>query len=478
MEGTADSPRSASAAVAGELPGADTLAEEVTPDAGGASSSRAVKNVLSGSLLLQALAMVSGVELARGLGLTGRGDLAAAMLWPTMIGGIAVLGLEESLTFHVAGARDRRRAGQLLGSGLVLAAMQALLFTIVALVVVPIALHRHSTGTITSALIFSGFVSINIFNLTLNGVLNGLHQYTAYNAVRVSIGVTIVLAQTVLLAVGAFRVEVIVIAMMGCYVVCLLFDIALATRARPGPLSVDRRAMREIFLYGAKSHTSNTSSYLNQRLDQLVISIFLTSRQLGVYVVAVTFSLFTSLLGASVMVAALPNIARLEDPAEQAALARRFVSLTLIAAILSSLPIIILAPWIIELFFGHAFAVGANITRVTAVATIAFAVSRVMEGVLRGIARPLTAGMAEFVALGATVAGLALLLPALGLIGAAWATLLAYSVSSMWMAMRIRTFIGLPMRTLLIPDREAVVLVRNGLATFCGRITRRISFRR
>ncbi len=71
--------------------------------------------------------------------------------------------------------------------------------------------------------------------------------------------------------------------------------------------------MRTIFLYGAKSHTSNTSSYLNQRLDQLVISVFLTTRQLGIYVVAVTFTLFTSLLGASVMVAALPNIAKLED---------------------------------------------------------------------------------------------------------------------------------------------------------------------
>ncbi len=38
-----------------------------------------------------------------------------------------------------------------------------------------------------------------MFNLTLNGALNGLHRYTYYNAVRVSIGVAIVVAQTVLL---------------------------------------------------------------------------------------------------------------------------------------------------------------------------------------------------------------------------------------------------------------------------------------
>jgi O-antigen/teichoic acid export membrane protein len=407
--------------------------------------------------------MVSGVELARGLGLSGRGDLAAAMLWPSMIGGLAVLGLEESMTYHIASARDRRDAGRLLGSALALCCIQAIIFTALAVVVIPIALHRHSSTTVDSGLIFSGFISINMVGLALNGTLNGLHRYTAYNAARVSIGVAIVLAQSILLIVGAFRVEVIITAMMGCYVLTLLFDCGLTYRARPGRLSVDREAMRSIFLYGVKSHASNTSSFLNQRLDQLVISVFLTSRQLGTYVVAVTFTLFTSLLGASVMVAALPNIARLEDPGERAVMARRFVSFTLIAAIVASVPVIVLAPLLIKLFFGNAFAVGANITRVTAVASISFAVTRAMEGVLRGVGRPLTAGIAEFVALGATVVGLAALLPAFGLIGAAWATLLAYTVSGAWMAWRIRRFIDLPIRQLVVPDREGIELLRERL---------------
>jgi O-antigen/teichoic acid export membrane protein len=438
-----------------------------------ASSGRAVKSVLTGSLLLQALAMISGVELARGLGLTGRGDLAAAILWPTMIGSIGVLGLEESVTFHVASARDRGDVGRLLGSALTMCAIQAAVFTVIALAVIPLALHKHTSTTIDSGLIFSGYVSINMFNLTLNGVLNGLHRYTYYNAVRVSIGVAIVVAQTILLVIGAFRVELIVTAMMGCYVLCLLFDFTLTFRARPGRLSVDRKAMRSIFLYGIKSHTSNTSSYLNQRLDQLVISIFLTARELGIYVVAVTFTLFTSLLGASVMVAALPNIARLETTAEKAALGRRFVSLTLLASIVASLPIIVLAPWLIKLFFGHAFAVGANITRVTAIASISFATTRVLEGVLRGLGRPLTAGTAEFVALGGTFAGLAALLPTLGLIGAAWATLVSYSISGLWMAWRIRVITGMPIRKLFVPDREALVMLRNGVRAVVARTTSR-----
>ena len=100
-----------------------------------------------------------------------------------------------------------------------------------------------------------------------------------------------------------------------------------------------------------------------------------------------------------------------------------------------------------------------------------------MEGVLRGIGRPLTAGIAEFVALGATVAGLGALLPTLGLIGAAWATLLAYSVSGIWMAWRIRSFIGLPIRQLLTPDREGVELVRDRLRDLRGQLVQRVLLR-
>jgi Na+-driven multidrug efflux pump len=137
------------------------------------------------------------------------------------------------------------------------------------------------------------------------------------------------------------------------------------------------------------------------------------------------------------------------------------VSFTLIAAGLVSIPIVVFAPLLIKLFFGSAYAVGANITRVTAIASVSFAVTRSLEAVLRGVGQPLAAGMAEFVALGATAVFLAALLPTLGLIGAAWASLIAYTVSGAWMAWRIRSLIGLPIRQLLTPDREGLEEARD-----------------
>lgn len=436
----------------------ETLVDGATEvrSSGRASAGRAVKLNLRTMVGLQLLNLISGLELARGLGVMRRGELAAAILWPTVIGAVGAFGIQESITYHVA--RERDNAGRLLGSGLALWGIQSILFTAITVGAIPIALQHHGNATIVSGLIYAAYVSLSILGLLLIGTLNGLHRYGSYNVSLLSIGVAIVGCQTVLLAVGAFSVRVIVIAMIGSYVACMIFGAWLIHRARPGRLHVDGATMRRLFGYGIRSNTSTTSSFLNQRLDQLVISAFLSASQLGLYVVAVTFTMVAPMIGGAIAVAALPNIASMDQPVERNKLARRLVGLTLIASTLVSLPIIVFAPLLIKLFFGTAFVPGANITRVTAVASISFATTRSLEAVLRGIGRPLAAGVAEFVALGATVVGLSTLLPLFGLIGAAWASLLAYSVSGVWMAVRISSLIDLPVLSLLTVDHEGLVL--------------------
>ena len=100
---------------------------------------------------------------------------------------------------------------------------------------------------------------------------------------------------------------------------------------------------------------------------------------------------------------------------------------------------------------------------------MSFATTRSLEAVLRGVGRPLAAGMAEFVALGATAVFLAALLPTLGLIGAAYASLIAYTTSGVWMAWRIKKLIGLKMYELVIPDREGLAVARQRFAGFAKR---------
>jgi O-antigen/teichoic acid export membrane protein len=65
------------------------------------------------------------------------------------------------------------------------------------------------------------------------------------------------------------------------------------------------------------------------------------------------------------------------------------------------------------------------------VASIALGTGRVLEAVLKGLNRPLHAGLAEGAGLIVTAVGLGALLPTLGLMGAAITSLVAYSVTAL-----------------------------------------------
>jgi len=46
--------------------------------------------------------VLTGILLARTLGPRGRGELAAAILWPTLIMTLGTLGMTEAITYHTA----------------------------------------------------------------------------------------------------------------------------------------------------------------------------------------------------------------------------------------------------------------------------------------------------------------------------------------------------------------------------------------
>ena len=120
-------------------------------------------------------------------------------------------------------------------------------------------------------------------------------------------------------------------------------------------------------------------------------------------------------------------------------------------SVAATLPLLIFTPMLLGLFFGESFRTVANVARVLLVAAVFLSVNRSLEASLQGSARPLDAGIAEFIALGATVAGLAVLLPALGLLGAALTSLMAYGVSTAWMTRRLATALESPLIDLVAP---------------------------
>src|SRR3954447_6581577 len=80
----------------------------------GAFAAESFLNLVAGTagvnIAVSALGSLGGLILARSLGPSGRGDLAIIIVWPTLIGNCAMVGLPQATCYWIAKRPEDRRA--------------------------------------------------------------------------------------------------------------------------------------------------------------------------------------------------------------------------------------------------------------------------------------------------------------------------------------------------------------------------------
>jgi O-antigen/teichoic acid export membrane protein len=425
---------------------------------------------LGASGLILLLNIATGVLLARAFDPSARGGLAAAILWPSIIAIVGQLGLSDAVTFHVA--RRSAPTGVLIGSGLVIAVVRSVLLVAVAAALLPLVLGHYGNVVLNAGFLYLVFIPTQACSSVLLGTINGEKRYRLVALIRVLVNALSTLPLLFLFLANELTIERAIVAYLFAQAVNLATLVG-ATPIRVPQLRVRRSVVKQLLIYGVKAHVGTVSTQFNLRADQLVISIVLPARELGLYVVAVTITSLTALIGSTVGYVAIPSIAGETDATATRIAARRFISLTVILSLATAVPLILLAPVVVEFFFGSKYAAVAAVVRVLLVAAVAYSTARALEGVLRAVNRPWDASLGEIVALTATVAGLAALLPLFGLMGAAVASLAAYATSTAWMTWRLAPALDVsPGWLLLDGPRDALHVldgVRRRLARASGR---------
>jgi O-antigen/teichoic acid export membrane protein len=389
---------------------------------------------------IQGLNVLTGVLLARNLGPSGRGELAAILLWPGLFVTVGSLGVDDSIAYHTARRTAPVRA--IVGTAATLWAVQSAVVVAVGAALVPLVLGHYGSHATYLALLYLASTPLLLVVAYVMSLLRGLQRFGAFQVLRLSQVVVTAAGLVVFAGLASLSVGGAVAVYVGSYTVVGAAALVLLRRAHAQRPTFDRGLARALFGFAVRSHTSNVSSLFNERLDQLMISVFLAPVQLGLYVVAVTITSLTSLVGQSVSMVALPLVAAEQPGPARAAMVRRYVRLTIFGATALTVPVIALTPQVIDVFFGDAFAPAVVVTRVLLLAAVVLTTTRLVQSMLKAAGRPLDAGVSEFVALVATVAALAVLLPWLGILGAGIASLLAYSVSAVWTFSRASSALG------------------------------------
>jgi O-antigen/teichoic acid export membrane protein len=415
---------------------------------------RQVGGTLAASFGIQGVNVLTGVLLARSLGVEDRGTLAILLLWPFLLSSVATFGVPDAVAY--ANARALAPSRVVFGTALAIGAAESVIVAATSIVVLSL-VAPDVTGPTVAVVV--AVVPLYIGAGFATAALQANRRLRAFNVTRLSVPFAMALLLLAFAATATLTVTTAVVAYFITYVVAATVGVSLALRGT-GRLAVDRRIARTLVGYGARSHVSFVATTLNERLDQLLISIFLSATSLGLYVVAATLTAGTAVIGASVALVALPRIARVADDRDRALrMCRRLALGTLALSVVATIPVAALAPWLLATLFGDGFAAGSSACRILLAAAVFLAFSRVLGSMLKALGKPLRAGEGDAAGLAVTIVALAVLLPLAGIVGAAIASLLAYAVACVAMAHRLSGALGCPMRELFFASRSKLISV-------------------
>jgi len=423
-------------------------------------------STLLAQIVVLGLGTFTGIAAARLLGPQGRGELAALILWPSVLVMLFSLGINQAIVFHTGqnhqGISEVGTAAALIGLA------QSLAVVLVGLLVIPLALHRYSPEVRHWAVIFLFSAPFLMFSGYPANLLQGKLDFRSFNAIRTiaplcyALGLAILLVTRVapgfspaplssavlkggatfpqvLPAVVSFQILGYVLALAGgCWI--LWRKVALR-------FSLQKQVVKSLLSFGWKTQVASVTSYINQRVDQLLLSLLVSPRELGLYVVAVTVSLALGFLpqaSAIVTLAAGSNLPRADA---RAVIAHSFRT-SLVWLVAGCTALFVVAPGLITLVFGPGFAASGLACRILLPGSIALGLNQVLYEGARSMNDPALPSYSEGVAAVLTCVGLYLLLPRFGFLGAAIASTAAYTSSLAFTLALYRWRLRFPVREL------------------------------
>ncbi len=366
--------------------------------------------------------MLTGVMVARLLGPEGRGELAAAVIWPTAIVGIVGFGQAQSVTYFAG--KMRENAGQIMGSALAIGLLQGFLGCVVGWLIIPVVLATQNSSVIDMSrwcllVMLAGMgMSYSLF------VLQGTSRFLAWNVVRFA-GPTTYL--TVIVIYWLYNVQqpmAVIWAILATSSFQALLGLLWVVRTETVRFASD--LIKPLMQYGGRSWLSSIPIMMNARLDQLVMSVFIAPAQLGYYAIAVVWAGITLPVSSAIANTAFAHVAGATTDRDGHATAIRAFRYGLFANLIAAGALCIGTPLLLPMLFGSQFMTSVVPAMLLVAASVFSGMNYIISDSLRGMNRPIAPAIAEGLGLLMTGLCLAILLPILGIVGAALASLLSY----------------------------------------------------
>lgn len=385
---------------------------------------RAAISTVGVGVLTQAVLVVSGVLVARMLGVADRGQFALLALIPSILMQLGAVGLPVAATYEIAKAPA---AARLVAQRLVRPfAVQSIALTALHGLILVFLLHGQPERVVIAGLMTLPLVPAQLASQYGLAVLQGLHRYKPFNVVRLLPNLVYSLLLAACFVVGLEDIRLVMLIWLVGYSAAGVLGPVLARRALPSTSVADAPTSAHMFRFGARAFLGSVSPLDAFKVDQALVGLLLSPVALGYYVVGVAFTNLPRFVAQSAGMVAYPHIAHTAD----ASTARRqvwlYFGLTTAACAALCAALAASVSWIIPPVFGREFAGAIEISRLLLLGVFFVCARRILSDCSRGAGYPQHGTLAEIVAWITLAPAVLLLLPG----GDARGVALAVAISS------------------------------------------------
>ena len=196
--------------------------------------------IVQGGLL--GLGAFTGVVAARLLGPQGRGELAALILWPSVLVMLASLGINQAIVFYTG--KQRYSFSEIWTASTLIGFIQSLCVVLVGLLVVPLALHGYSAGVRQMALAFLFATPFLMMSGYPGNLLQGRLDLTSFNVIRTTPHLVYALGLAVLLVLRRADLQDVVFCQILGYVLAVAGGYSILLRKEKLRFSVSSSALK------------------------------------------------------------------------------------------------------------------------------------------------------------------------------------------------------------------------------------------
>lgn len=403
-------------------------------------------------ILNTVLRLLSGIVVAQTVGAEGKGIYTLIILSNALVVLLSNPGLNTAISYYAV--REQSTEKQLLRFALYAAIILGFGGGLLAFAAYQFVLRENVLQNIPSVyiLIVLAFTPLSLITLFGTAILLGQRKINEFNIVETTRLGSILVLQISSTYLG-FGVQGIILAFLsGIFISTLVTTWYLHEDVKANLLQ-RVQPIKPIITYGLRSYPTNLLSFINYRLDAFLVNFFADASHVGLYATSVSLAEMLWIVPNAVSNTLFVQIPKLKnEDANQ--LTGRIIRMTTLIMVIAVIIASMIGPIVIPILFGKPFQSSIIPFIILLPGVLGVSINRILSADFNGRGKPQYSAYATGISAMVTVTLDVLLIPVIGIIGAAIASSTAYLIGGCFLIYWFVRETSSPWQYLLLPQKQ------------------------